>query len=167
MKGVTTALTMMNAEDDAKMTGKEMYPIVGGELTEKQLSELMFECKGLNMYWDCIRKAYIVKKYKGRGVIVGGKCMVTSKDGSSAYGHYWNPPYELHAWWQEAFDPAMPTMQRDRIDIALPGLIMKGSITKDRIGVMLTGRKPVVLAGFKEDWMYYEGAMVIPDSEVI
>ena len=79
------------------MTGDEMHPLIGSGPTKDELEVLMEECRGLNEYWDCLRKAYIVKQYLGRGVMVVSGCMVTSVDKQSAYGHYWNPPFEFHA----------------------------------------------------------------------
>jgi hypothetical protein len=146
------------------MTGTETYRIFGSKLTRDQLRCIYEGCAGLNLYWDCLRKAFIVKQYLGFGVVVAGRCMILSADGSSSYGHYWNPPYEFHAWWQPWFKRGIST---DIIDVALPGLILKGSSSQDKIGFMLTGRSPVVLAGPHADWMAYDGAIEVADVDII
>jgi hypothetical protein len=164
-KGVTTAITSVFDDMDKVMTGEEIYPVYGELLTTSELIALIKKCRGLYSYWDCVRKAYIVKKYLNRGVIVAGECMVQSANKRSLYGHYFRPPFEFHAWWQEAFDPAIKCLRYPIIDIALPGLITKGLITKDEIGPMLTGREPVILAGNPEQWMYYTPEIEIRNTK--
>lgn len=163
-KGVTTALTLEYGEKI--MTGDESYSILGDWLSKDQLKEIMLECAGLNLYRDCLRKAYIVKQYMGRGAIVGGRCMAVSKDGSSCYGYHWHPPYEFHAWWQEGFRYDIPSLKRAIVDVGLPGLIMAGSEVSDKFGVMLTGRKPMVIAGMVKTWVDYVPMVEIADHEV-
>jgi len=149
-EGVTTMLTNITTSDKT-MNGNETYPIIGELLDDKLLREVFSECNGLNIYWGCLEKALIVKKHLGKGIVVLGQCMAVSLNGKSAYGHYWNPPLEFHAWWQESLYPK----EQSIIDISLPGLIMKGSESFDEIGFLLTGRSPIVLAGVPENWMRY------------
>lgn len=150
----TTVKTLV---DDAgpKMTGKERYLVAGKMLSKKQADELMTQCAGLLRHWDCIAKAKLVQDYLGYGQVVVGSCQAFSCDGMSGYGHFYNPPFELHAWWQPR------TGTPARIDIALPGLIEMGLKTKDAVGVILSGRKPIILAGIPQQWMRYVSKEVI------
>ena len=156
--GFTTVMKTSAEDVEAVMTGKERYPVFGKALTLAQVNELLGMCRGLNLYWSCIEKALLVREYLGFGVVVGGRCMVVSKDGLASYGHYWRPPYELHAWWQKSFEFGQ---RRLIIDLALPGLILKGRKVRDDQGPLNLRRKPVVLAGLPKAWMGYAPMKVI------
>jgi hypothetical protein len=156
-KPIMSSKVMTLEEDLSKvMTGKERYTVKGGLLNDKQAASLMVQCKGLNLFWDCIDKAQLVKRFRGCGHVVVGSCMVLSRDGLSSYGHYFKPPYELHAWWQKN-----PGTNQPVIDIALPGLIMKGMSSSDELGPFIVGRKPIILAGRPLKWMEYRPYEII------
>lgn len=150
MEIISSKLTSMDPDEGLTMTGQERYTIKGGLLNEKQAASLMVQCKGLNPIWNCLEKAQLVRRFLGFGHVVVGGCMVLSRDRLSTYGHYFNPPYEFHAWWQKHAAPNQPI-----IDIALPGLIKKGIETSDEQGPFLVGRKPIILAGRPLRWMEY------------
>jgi hypothetical protein len=132
------------------MDGTEQYPVRGHLLSAAQAKELMGRCRGLLLNWDCIAKAKLVKDYVGHGVVFLGSCEAITRGGQSAYGHHFNPPLELHAWWQPRRN------SKARIDIALPGLILKGLNTADEQGPFLEGREPFILAGVAPWWVKYK-----------
>jgi hypothetical protein len=76
-----------------------------------------------------------------------GSLLVVSGDGKSEYGHYFNPPYEFHAWLQEG-----PII----VDVALPGVIESGLMLTDEVGPFISGREPLILAGEPLTWMKYQ-----------
>ncbi len=76
-----------------------------------------------------------------------GAAKVMSGDYMSTYGFEYNPPYEFHAWVVD---------NGNIIDLALPGVIEKGLITKDDVGYYLVKRKPVILAGTEPNWISYK-----------
>jgi hypothetical protein len=147
MLPTTTMLTTIDKDRDATLTGEEQYPIIGSAVPEEIVRIILTHYKGLNRYWDCIKKAQIASEILGRGEVWLGAAMVASSDWLSSYGHYWNPPFELHAWVELGNGLIF--------DAALPGLIQKGMETCDHVGPALTGREPVILAGFPTRWMYY------------
>lgn len=154
---ITTLISTAAADSEAKMPIKPIVPPITGDfLSSKDLLVILKKCVGLNLYWNCLEKAKIVKEYMGFGAVVLGECLVISKNGESAYGHYYLPPYEFHAWWQGRFsgEESNPT-NNIIVDVALSGLIAKGLNTKDEIGPALVGREPIVLAGQPEQWMKY------------
>jgi hypothetical protein len=146
-KPTTTMLTTFEKDLETRMTGDEEFPILGSAVPKEVVQVILQGYKGLLVYWDCIKKAQIAAKILGRGEVWMGAAMVASADFQSSYGHYWNPPFEFHAW-VELGDGLI-------FDGALPGLIQKGTETSDHIGPALVGRKPSVLAGYPLDWMRY------------
>jgi hypothetical protein len=147
----TTMLTTLDKDREALLTGDEEYTVVGFAVDYKVVREILEAYKGLNRYWNCIEKARIAREILDRGRVWMGGAMVASADWLSSYGHYWNPPYELHAW--------VELGRGEIFDAALPGLIQKGTETYDHIGPALIGRKPVVLAGLPQKWMRYARVM--------
>lgn len=144
---------------DERMTGLEEYGIVGQCLTTAELTLLIRECEGLHMTADCVKKAEIVIGMRkelpslhriGPMVLCVGAVRIYAIDMRSAYGHDFNPPYECHAWARSIADP------RILVDLALPGLIIRGSRLEDEQGPFLYGREPVVLAGLPAKWMSYQ-----------
>jgi hypothetical protein len=131
------------------MDGTERYRVHGHLINAAVAGELMERCRGLLLRWDCIEKAKIVQEYMRGGLVVMGSCFVASCDGLSEYGHEFNPPLELHAWWQARWD------SRARIDIGLPGLITTGLQTSDEVGPFLVDREPMILAGIAPAWAQY------------
>lgn len=146
---IATKLTGVEP-DDLRMTGTERWPTRGKLLNEKQIKHLISQCQGMYRYWNCLEKAMLVCRFRGCGFVAIGACMVISRDKSSSYGHYHNPPYEFHAWWQKH-----PGIGQPVIDIALPGLIEKGLATSDHLGPFLIGRRPVIVAGRPPKWVAY------------
>jgi len=143
---------------DERMTGEEEYPVVGSCLTQTEALQLLRGCKGLRLTADCVQKAEVVLAMQksvpslarlGKLVLCVGAVRVWSSDMSSAYGHDFRPPIECHAWIQSM------TFQKVIVDLALPGLVLRGSRLSDEIGPFLVGRDPVLLAGVPEAWMQY------------
>jgi len=150
MEPKTTAFAFLDDHRHELITGTEVWPVLGKLLPKAELAALMKMITGYNLYYDCNRKAEAVRKVKGFGYVVGGAVMVLSAKSNGAYGHYWNPPFEFHAWWSPILkDTSMI------VDLALPGLIMLGSKVKDSVGYVLEGRDPMILAGKPRDWMMY------------
>ena len=138
-------------DKDAKMTGKERYPVIGGLFTADIAEVIMPKLKGLNPFWDCLAKADIVRNFYAFGHIMLGSCLVYNSDMSAYYGYEYFPPYEFHAWWQNNIgeNPMI-------IDIALPGVILKGNKVIDSQGPILYGREPSILAGYPPFWIKYK-----------
>jgi hypothetical protein len=136
------------------MTGEEVYPIAGdGFLASSMVGHtdiLIEKCRGLNLYWNCLEKALIVREYIGNGFVILGSLYVHNEERSGNYGYEYNPPLEFHAWWQ-------PELRSGSIiiDIALPGVILKGKSIVDEFGSILSGREPCILSGKPLDWMEY------------
>lgn len=150
-----TVVADMNNE---RMTGKEKYPILGQLLLVSEAEVLMSRCAGLHTSADCLEKASVViqnqhllslipKESKLRLCL--GAIRVLSTDGMSAYGHAFVPPNELHAWVE---------VDNMIMDISLPGVIIRGMNCRDQIGIVLTGRFPLILAGKVPDWIWYKAA---------
>ncbi len=121
------------------MTGKEKYKIIGNYKNTTLIKQLLKQCKGLRLYWDCMAKAKLVTKELG-GKVAIGKTYVWSGDFKSQYGFEYEPPYEFHAWCE---------VKGFIIDIALPGVIQMGLELHDHIGPYITNRKPIIYAGSK------------------
>jgi hypothetical protein len=149
--------TLVNSFTNTIMTGEESYPIIGGWSAQGMVerSFKLFADGGLFLEASCWEKACMVKKEFFLGTkdmkIVGGRIRVLSADLKSAFGYDWNPPTEVHIWLEWG---------KDLIDLALPGVIIRGMNTYDNIGPILTGRNPVVLVGTCPDWIIYEKAVV-------
>lgn len=132
--------------NDVLLDGTEVWPILGNIIDMPTYKHIMQHCVGLTRQWHCLEKAMMVKRVVPNCNVIIGKCLVWSGDGTSNYGHEFNPPYEFHAWCQHP---------DGIIDIALPGLIEKGLTTSDEYGPFLVGRKPVILAGKEPQWAHY------------
>ena len=146
---VTTGFSTLPEDEDKILTGEESWPIVGEAVGEEVIAEIVKKCAGLNRIWGCLPKARIAREVVGHGDIVIGSLMVTSGDGLSEYGHYWNPPYEFHAWLLLHKPLAI-------VDVGLPGVIEKGLTAGDDVGPYLVDRKPFVLAGWPLGWVTYK-----------
>lgn len=144
----TTALAVVDINNDERLKGDEEFKILGNLLTLKDMRILKPQIAGLLRHWDCVEKARIARNHLGKGRIFVGSLMVKSGDYKSEYGYYFNPPLEFHAWL---------CLKNGRIiDIALPGVIEKGIISEDAYGPFLVDREPVVLAGFPPEWVTYK-----------
>ena len=143
-----TTMMAFGFNEERKITGEEDFPIVGGAISRVQALAIYRECIGLKYSWDCDHKARAAKKVLGYGTVMFGACMVLTKDltNPSTYGHYFNPPYEFHAWLQHG---------HIIIDVAMPMLIEKGLVTCDEIGPALVGNEPVIIAGPVPQWARY------------
>jgi hypothetical protein len=132
-----------------RMTGKENYEILGNLLTKDQVGQLMYACTNTILTADCVKKACITKAHlqDNNWKIAMGAIRVFSKDMLSTYGHDFNPPKELHCWLEK---------EDKIIDIALPGVIIRGLRACDELGSFLEGRTPVILAGESPDWVIYK-----------
>lgn len=130
-------------------------PIISKVVAKKLM--VTFATLKLNRYYDCIRKALIVAKELNQDSIRLGSLMVQSTEKGVAYGYAYNPPIELHAWVQ---------INKNIIDLALPGTIEKGLKTRDDIGFFLIGREPIILAGLPPVWAKYTTHKIVKASEV-
>jgi len=147
--------------DDARLTGEERYPLTGHMwqlVGRRSLDEVQKLLSGLRTYWDCIEKNKLAKKML-RDAFVGlpltqvvGSLMVVSGDSKSAYGYYFNPPYEFHSWLRIGDNP----YYKGIVDFALPGVIEKGLNSSDAVGPYLINRTPVILIGAPPTWMQYK-----------
>ena len=163
--GPTTGMSSLLDDTEAVLTGDESWPIVGegfaedlALVPEETVWRIMREMVGLNKYWDCLPKAKLAQEISNVGFVVVGSLLVTSGDGQSQYGYYFNPPYEFHAW--VSLRP--PSLSPGPIlDVALPGVIEKGLITSDDIGPYLINREPVILCGYPPSWCQYVPAKVL------
>jgi hypothetical protein len=175
-------MASMQGDNNVIMTGEEMYPVIGFfsdiiidltgplictdesrlTLSKHEVAELMKMCKGLNLYWNCLEKAILVRKYMGRGVVCIGQMYIWNSDFTANFGYGFNLPYEFHAWWQENEDKKSPI-----IDIALPGVVLKGSKLADEVGPIIVGREPAILVGYPHNWMVYERKYVIGNSVIV
>lgn len=148
----TTLLTTLDRDIGNNITGEEEWEILGNAVEPQVIQEIIQACSGLNYYWNCLEKAEKAQEILGRGTVIMGSLMVVSADFTSEYGHYWNPPFEFHAW--------VDLRNGSLVDIGLPGVIEKGLTTSDHIGPALIGRTPSVLAGPPPFWLKYQARMV-------
>ena len=132
------------------MTGEERYPVLGSLLNKVQANILLKRSKGFQLYGDCLRKAATVYEFitswESKVTISMGQLFVQDPDGTQ-YGFSYNPPFELHAW----VDVAGLI-----IDLALPGVILRGKNMRDDHGFFLSNTEPVILAGGVPYWLYYD-----------
>lgn len=142
----TTAYTE-GFTDSRIMTGDETFRIKGHAVSREKIKQIVKACKGLKLNWDCYEKAIIAKRLVGSGDVVVGEIQVFAPDKSSAYAHYFNPPFEFHAWLQ---------LGKNIIDVSLPGVIENGLTLKDQYGPCLFGRSPFILAGRPPWWTEYK-----------
>lgn len=150
----TTTMSHVTLDANEKMTGEEMFSMIGG-IEDLDIAPFIQACKGLNPYWNCLEKAIIVQKGMQSGHVVMGSLYVWNDKMNAQYGYAWNPPKEFHAWWQPNLSKKAPI-----IDIALPGVIAKGSTIRDEQGLILTGREPVILAGYPPFWLEYDHKII-------
>jgi hypothetical protein len=147
---------IMDYFDKERMTGKEQYEIIGNLLNKEQLACLIYACTDCILTANCVEKACITKAHTSSGLLVKqdnwkiaiGSIKIFSKDMQSTFGHNFNPPNELHCW--------LENDKKEIIDIALPGVIIRGLRAKDELGSFLAGRTPVVLAGEAPNWIIYK-----------
>jgi hypothetical protein len=131
------------------LTGDEEWPILGNAVTEDQAHLVVRVMAGLPRHWACDVKAFLACLCLGfpPSAIKLGSLMVFSSDLKSSYGHFYNLPFEFHAW----IEPSDGIV----IDFALPGVIEKALMVKDKHGSLVIGRDPVVLAGKPPAWLQY------------
>ena len=143
-----TEKILLDLNENERMSGNEQYEILGNLLTETQVKHLIYSCKNRILTADCVEKSHLVWFYLKdiSWKIVIGSIKVFSKDMKATYGHDFNPPRELHCWLEK---------ENKIIDIALPGLIIRGLRAKDEIGSFLEGRTPIILAGEVPNWIIY------------
>jgi hypothetical protein len=140
-------------ELEITMTGAEEYPVKAADLVPRNLIlKITKQFKDLPRYAGCLEKAQIVQRELG-GILVLGVTRIFSARNFGCYWMEFNPPLEFHSW---------VTFNRDIIfDFALPGMIEKGSKTKDHLGPILEGRKPFILIGKPPNWVQYEAKQKI------
>lgn len=140
------------SDTDPTMTGYEEYPVIGSALTDQEITKIIRNFSGLKTHWNCLEKAQIVVALLGKGLVTIGSLQIVSGDLKSMYGYEYHPPREFHAW---------VTLGKDIIDIALPGVILKGLNTRDEYGPFIVDRKPAVLAGKAPEWAIYRGKEIL------
>jgi len=152
-KQVTTAFATVfdDLVIDNELTGNEVYPIAGDLLTPEDAAIIFQKLRGVNKHWFCLNKADIVRDYLGEGEIHAGSLHVWSKGMKSNYGYDFHPPLEFHAW---------VAIGEGIIDVALPGVIERGLATSDKLGSILEGREPIILAGAPLHWLQYKSEIV-------
>ena len=156
---------MMDAEFDVCMDGTERYPIIGstvehrntilllfGEDYIKKLYQAQSMLKGLPLYANCLEKAMLARKLLG-GTLVAGAMRVLSEDMKSAYGFDFRLPYECHVW--------LEYIGGCIVDLALPGVILRGMKSKDEQGPFIVGREPSILAGYPPEWLIYKPVRIV------
>lgn len=145
-----------------RMTGSERYPLIGKDnvsnMAMVQLGIVQSKFKGLSLYGSCVEKNWIARKFLPGFAMVMGDVRVVSITGTSAYGHDFNPPMELHAW--------LVNLEGIVADFALPGLILSGMNTRDEQGPFVEGREPSILIGQPPPWVMYKVRYVIDDAKV-
>ena len=155
---ILTKTMAISVEKEELLLGNEFFPASSklelSIISIEDVEQIMKQMKGLKRHWDCIEKAKRVKKYMRYGHVAVGSCLVWSDDFKSQFGYWFNPPFEIHAWWI----PSEKVDLRSQIiiDFALPGIIEKGINTHDEMGPFLKGREPQILAGIAFDWVEYK-----------
>jgi hypothetical protein len=153
--------TFFDDKDAPAMTGTEEFPILGRYLPVGDIKKLIQSCKGLNPYWHCLQKAMLVRMALGYGDVMLGSLYVWNEKMDANYGYEFNLPLEFHAWWQPSANDLLRVVKirsmKDIpiIDLALPGVISRGTITIDDQGPILTGRTPAILNGSAPLWCDY------------
>lgn len=144
---------VVNDMDFTVMKGTETYPIIGNLLQQTESAKLLGLCAGLQESAQCLEKSFIVLRNKTplpdspKMYLCLGAIRVWSTGGTSSYGHDFNPPREFHSWIE---------VGNSIIDLALPGVIIRGTRLYDDVGQVLTGRTPVILAGRPPLWLQYK-----------
>lgn len=141
---------------DANLTGKEIFPVKGGLMDGRTIliGAIMHSLSGLNVFYDCNKKAQIVLHWirqfvDPQAITVIGSMAIDSWDKKSQFGFEFDPPFEFHAWVELSDKLGI-------VDFSLPGVIILGSNTKDQYGPVLTGRNPFILAGPAPDFLHYK-----------
>ena len=151
-----TELVIVDLEQGGPMSGEESYPVIGNLFFDEDfiqfylVQKMMKRFKGLPLMGGCLEKARLAQEQFASTIIIAGKIRIASEDNTSFYGHDFNPPFEMHAWLIHNNNPNLI------IDLALPGVILRGMKEKDEHGPFLTGREPVILAGKPPEWIVYE-----------
>lgn len=138
---------MVDLAPEIVMTGEEMYPISGKMLTEWGLAQIYKECKGLQLYGDCLAKnlkafEFLHDNFGVAPVLCMGALEIGYRE--TEYGFLYNPPHEFHAFL------CFPKDYGAIVDVALPGAILRGQRMRDERGYFLCGPYPMVLAGDAE-----------------
>jgi hypothetical protein len=127
------------------------FPLMGTWVTPEEAETIQAMFAGLPLYGGCVEKAALTlwalqkmgldnQSYK---VVFGAAAIACNElDGSmTTYRHEYNPPFELHAWVRPAKNAQVI------IDLALPGMILRGKRMEDDIGPLLQNMPVFALAG--------------------
>lgn len=151
----------------ALMTGEEKYGIFGAAIDPKMAGDIIAKYKGLQLYGQCLEKAIIAIRhlrevnFDGEFIVAMGSMKITWMDNTgdvTQYGNDYNPPYEFHAW-------VVPNQKRELIiDLALPGMILRGQKFRDWKGFYLKGLIPGILAGSVPEFIEYSPRAFMSDE---
>lgn len=149
--------TYFDVDLENRMTGEEQYPIyaqktdLGGMLIAQELqrTQIFRSFKGYLTFGDCYSKAKMVynvvnRIFPNKFSITKGAMRIFCKETQSLYGFNWDPPLEYHTWLQlKDCDSNTPYI----IDMALPGVILRGSSSGDEYGKFIVGMPPFAYIG--------------------
>ena len=142
------------------------YPCYRGK-QEEGLRHFLLQTRfvGLLRYGDCRAKNEIVFEELRNTVphmkLVEGAMRVWSEEAGAFYGFNYEPPAEYHVWIEVGTEPYV-----SYIDLALGGVIKRGSLSGDDQGPYLVGIEPFVLWGQVCPFVFYEAKKVLKEVTV-
>lgn len=152
--------TYIDVNANNRMTGEENYPIYASKsdptgisiAQELQRLQIFSTFKGYLTFGDCYSKAKIVhnivnRLFPDKFVLAKGAMRIYCKETECLYGFNWNPPLEYHTWLQLKNKTGNPYI----VDMALPGVILRGSASGDEHGKFITGMPPFAYVGHTGD----------------
>jgi len=149
----TTSVCLKNQT----MTGRERFPVIGDAVTSDKVVEIVSKFVGLSLMNDCFFKATIASRMLddswGK---VGGIIRVFDPCTRAGFGFDWHPPFEGHVW--------LCKKENDVIfDPALSGVILRGLVTQDHVGFLLTTVRPFIIAGnvWRENNLWYKPVQIL------
>lgn len=154
------------------LKGDEAYEVYAlselSLLSKEDVAHLIYDMRGLLVGASCLEKAVFVCQHLQRAkktnhVIQMGSVLVTWPDqfgGCTQYGHSFNPPFEFHAWVK-----VHGGWKRGIIDVAMPGLILRGQEFSDAQGPFLQGMIPKIIAGLIPPWVLYKKEIEVDEQE--
>ena len=149
---------LLDVDLDNRMTGDEIYPILADRSdgvamvigTELARTHIFRSFKGYLTFGDCLSKNkmtfnIVERLFPGKFELAKGSMRIFCKKTQCLYGFNWNPPLEYHVWIQKKENHAYI------IDMALPGVILRGSESGDDKGFFIEGMKPFAYIGHTGD----------------
>lgn len=140
----------------------EEYPVIGDLFSEKQMNDFYHKMIDFHREAQCLEKSRLLQALllPITTLLLMGEIEVFDADGRSSFAHYFNLPYEFHAWLEPIGAGAI-------IDISLPGVIMRGRKFEDDEGFILQNREPVFLAGPPPSWIVYRPKALFFEGHVV